>query len=124
MLIGGTVYRFVVLFGTPRIRSCGGERISLGPELFWKIVTELPELTGLGEHPPFEGQLPGLISRVDGSIKAASAGMGHTTIPATPMLAIMKDSVQANKQQQALAVNANPWTRRLGIVAPLFVLLS
>jgi hypothetical protein len=37
------------------------------------------------------------------------------------MLAIIKDSVQANKQQQALAVNANPWTRRLGIVAPLFV---
>jgi hypothetical protein len=47
--------------------------------------------------------------------------MGHTTIPAAPMVANTKDSVQANKQQQALAVNANPWTRRLGIVAPLFV---
>jgi hypothetical protein len=47
--------------------------------------------------------------------------MGHTSIPAAPIAAKTKDSVQANKQDQAFAINVNPRAGRLRIRAPWFV---
>jgi hypothetical protein len=45
---------------------------------------------------------------IGGSSVAATAGGGHSSVPTTPMLAITKDNVQENKQQQALTINASP----------------
>ena len=49
--------------------------------------------------------------------KGHAANIGN--IPGAAMLTNTKDSVQANKQQQALNVNANAWAGRLRILVPL-----